>query len=79
MIAGPSRRGITHLAPMSASIAEAMLILVAVNAAAVFVMVPLAFLGSALALDGLEKLDVWMRDRESRPLVRPSDGPRPGV
>jgi hypothetical protein len=54
---------------MSAGIGEVVLMLVAVNLAALVVLVPLSFVGSALALDGLEKLDSWLRRKDER---RPS-------
>ena len=43
--------------------------IVAVNAAAVVLMIILAFVGSAIALEGLAKLDTWLRIREGK---RPS-------
>ena len=55
---------------MNADMAEVVMMIAAVNAAAVLVLVPLSFIGSALALNGLEKLDLWMRRRdEKRPLA----------
>jgi hypothetical protein len=59
---------------MSAGIGEVVSLLVAVNAAALVVLVILSFVGSALALDGLEKLDSWLRRRDHRrPLTTPDD------
>ena len=45
------------------------MMLVALNAAALVVLVPLSFIGSALALDGVARLDAWLRRRDER---RPS-------
>ena len=43
--------------------------LVTVNVAALVVLIVLSFVGSVLALEGLEKLDLWMRRRDEK---RPS-------
>ena len=51
---------------MSTGITEVVLILAAVNAVAVVVLVPLSFIISGLALDGLERLDLWMRRRDEK-------------
>jgi hypothetical protein len=51
---------------MSAGVAEVVTMLLTINAAAVAVLVPLSFIASALALEGLEKLDGWMRRKEER-------------
>ena len=53
---------------MSAGIGEVVLLLVIVNAAALVVLVILSFIGSAFALNGLEKLDSWLSRREHRRL-----------
>ena len=56
---------------MNADMVEVVMKLAALNAAAAVVMVPLSFIGSALALNGLETLDLWMRRKdEKRPLGR---------
>jgi hypothetical protein len=59
---------------MKADVAEVVMKLVTVNAAVAVVMVPLAFLASALALSGLEKLERWWRHQsEKRPLISPDN------
>ena len=56
---------------MPKEIAEVVTMLAAVNGAAVIVMVVLSFVGSALALEGLEWLDGWIRRREERRPAKP--------
>ena len=63
---------------MNAEIAKVAVLLMAVNAAAAVVMIPLALGASALALDGLEKFDLWLRCRSAlRPHAR-SEGTEVG-
>ena len=52
---------------MNADVAEVVTMLVAVNVAALLALVALSFIGSVLALEGLEKLDGWMRRKDERP------------
>jgi hypothetical protein len=63
---------------MNADIAEVVTMIVAVNAAAVVVLVVLSFIGSMLALDGLAKLDEWMRRRDEKPPSSLYDQKKPG-
>jgi hypothetical protein len=56
----------TRFSHMSAGIGEVVLMVVVVNVAALVVLVPLSFVGAALALDGLAKLDSWLRRRDER-------------
>ena len=59
---------------MNADVAEVVTMLVAVNAGALLALVALSFIGSVLALEGLEKLDLWMRrNDEQRPSTPPID------
>ncbi|HUR57300.1 MAG TPA: hypothetical protein VM029_06300 [Opitutaceae bacterium] len=61
---------------MNADIARVVGTIVAANVAAMFVLVALSFLGGAWALDGLEKLDVWLRRKgedRSRPVEDKAD------
>ena len=51
---------------MNANIAEVVTLLVTVNVVALVALVPLSFIGSALALHGLEKLDVWLRRKDEK-------------
>lgn len=46
--------------------AQVIMLFVAVNVAAMFLLLVLSFAGSALALDWLEKLDAWIRRKEER-------------
>jgi len=46
---------------MNAEMVRVAALLVAVNAAAAIVMVPLSIIVSAFALEGLEKFDLWLR------------------
>ena len=46
---------------MNAEMVRAAALLVAVNAAAAIVMVPLSIIVSVFALEGLEKFDLWLR------------------
>jgi len=55
---------------MNADIAEVVRMIVAVNAAAVPLLLAMSFIGSALALEGLDKLDTWMRRTDEKRLVR---------
>jgi hypothetical protein len=59
---------------MNSEIAEVVTMIVTVNAAAVVLLIVLSFVGSALALEGLAKLDTWIRLREGK---RPSPIERP--
>jgi hypothetical protein len=45
---------------MNEDLAKIIIMLAAVNVAAAIVMVPLSYIVSAWALNGLEKLDLWM-------------------
>ena len=56
---------------MTDDVAKVVTMLVTVNAAAVMVMIALSFLGGVLALEGLEKLDGWMRRRDGRRAPKP--------
>ena len=49
---------------MNAEIAELITVVLAVYTAAVLLLFVLSFVGSALALNGLEKLDTWMRHKD---------------
>jgi hypothetical protein len=53
---------------MNADIAEVVRMIVAVNAAAVPLLLVMSFIGSALALEGLDKLDTWMRRMDEKRL-----------
>jgi hypothetical protein len=55
---------------MNADIAEVVRMIVAVNAAAVPLLLVMSFIGSALALEGLDKLDTWMRRMDEKRLFR---------
>src|SRR5687768_570629 len=63
------RRRSARLSPiMNADIGEVVIMIVAVNAGAMLLLVVMSFVGSALALEGLERLDTWMgRQDEKRP------------
>ena len=58
---------------MNADVAEVVTMLVAVNAAALLALIALSFIGSVLALEGLEKLDLWMRRKDERPSTHTID------
>jgi hypothetical protein len=51
---------------MSEHIAKVVAMLVALNAAVMVVMIPLSFIVSVLALNGLEKFDLWLRHRAEK-------------
>ena len=66
---------------MSEGIAEVIMMLVAVNGAAVVVLVPLSFIGSALALDGLDRCPLsafWILWRSARCRVDRDGAPPAG-
>jgi hypothetical protein len=54
---------------MNADIAEVITLVLAVYAASVLLLCVLSFVGSAVALNGLAKLDTWMRHKDH---VRPT-------
>jgi hypothetical protein len=56
---------------MSAETAEVVRMLLAINAGAIVLLVPLSFVASALALESLGKLDSWLRRREEASLTPP--------
>lgn len=53
---------------MDSTIAEGVTLIMAVNAAAVALMIILAFVGSAVALEALSKVDAWMRVQDDKRL-----------
>jgi hypothetical protein len=59
---------------MSGDIAKVVTMLVTVNVVALVVLIALSFAGSVLALEGLEKLDLWMRRRDEKMPSRPTGG-----
>jgi hypothetical protein len=59
---------------MDTRVAELIKLLAIAQAAAVIVMVPLSVFASAWALDGLEKFDVWLRRRNGKRPLAPTDG-----
>jgi hypothetical protein len=59
---------------MSGDIAKVVTMLVTVNVVALVVLIALSFAGSVLALEGLEKLDLWMRRRDEKMPSTPAGG-----
>jgi hypothetical protein len=57
---------------MNAQVAEVLKMLMEVDAAAFVVMVPLAFIGSVFALEGLERFDLSMRRKVEKRLLAPT-------